>query len=240
MPKFSSQGRVWAYEAFLRGYVVRFFCVLEDSGPWCESRTCPVGLAPVIELRRLRRKADRNKECAFANQSRSPSHAHMSASPEADLPVKRRMDEVKEAVYALDPVQVQVAKQQAAIDRAQKQVDVKRNAVQSASEITRSRKLTCASCRSQQQLEISEHHELVLASPLPPNKRCALGDVTPVGRSAQDDEDDLTMEHLADPSRPSLARACTVGDSRLIAGMKQSLVQVAPSHQHSIRACTRK
>ena len=53
---------------------------------------------------------------------------------------------------------------------------------------------------AQQSKQQRETWEQVRATPLPSNKRCALGDATLVERSAQDNEEDPTMEDLADPS----------------------------------------
>ena len=42
--------------------------MLEESRLWCESRTFPVGLAPVIEQRRLRREEYKNQKLFFGER----------------------------------------------------------------------------------------------------------------------------------------------------------------------------
>ena len=62
------------------------------------------------------------------------SHPGLTSAPEAEQAVRKRIDEIMQAMCALDPVHVQVAKLQSAIERAAKQLENKRQAVNAAME----------------------------------------------------------------------------------------------------------
>ena len=66
----------------------------------------------------------------------------LTSAPEAEQAVRRRIDEIKQAMCALDPVHVQVAMLQSAIERAAKQLENKRQAVNGER-----RRSTFTSCR---------------------------------------------------------------------------------------------
>ena len=58
----------------------------------------------------------------------------LNVTPEAEQAVRRRIDEIKQAMYALDPTHVQAAKLQSAIERAAKYLENKRQAVNTVTE----------------------------------------------------------------------------------------------------------